>query len=570
MSNSIIVFNATKRGASHVKKGTVCQDYSLSYNSPDGSLQVAIVCDGHGGDTYVRSDVGSRLAAEIALANIQGFVANTPAKLFLGKKGAVTAHPKDEEAASAAPQKDPDKMTETELQRYQQEQDFFKQVADLREQDQQMTLLFGRIYMQWLQAIEQHADEHPFNDHEQAMLGSIYQKWMADRQNGLSGFGTRIVKAYGSTLMAFVRTPLYWFAFHIGDGKLMACNAALEWFEPVPWDYRCFLNVTTSLCDGSPIGEFRYAFNGLGDFPVAVIMGSDGLDDSWGNFERLANFYSQTLGIFHDLGKDKAVSDLEEFLPKLSAKASQDDMSMAGIIDTALLKTGVEAYRKEREIREMIAERKKRTTELDNVKNRLKELEQKLTAIAEEKAKAEKERFSIMNLLKKHDNDLEEIEQRISEATSQRKQAQENLQMENEAYNNWMSENQQRYAQLKKEVEDMKANAKKEGHYVKQNWERMSKQYMTDDTQRRMEALHQRSHDMEAYTEEALVLLNKEPEEQKEPTDNWSQTLESQSSILDPSEVELIQANEIDSQDVIVVEDNSADPETCHNQPDKL
>ncbi len=73
MSNSIIVFNATKRGASHVKKGTVCQDYSLSYNSPDGNVQVAIVCDGHGGDTYVRSDVGSRLAAEIALANIQGF-----------------------------------------------------------------------------------------------------------------------------------------------------------------------------------------------------------------------------------------------------------------------------------------------------------------------------------------------------------------------------------------------------------------------------------------------------------------------------------------------------------------
>lgn len=555
MSNSIIVFNATKRGASHVKKGTVCQDYSLSYNSPDGNVQVAIVCDGHGGDTYVRSDVGSRLAAEIALANIQGFVANTPAQLFLGKKGAVTSHPKDEEAALNAPKKDPAKMTETELQRYQQEQDFFKQVADLREQDQQMTMLFGRIYMQWLQAIEKHATEHPFNDHEQTMLGSIYQKWMIDRQNGLSGFGTRIVKAYGSTLMAFVRTPLYWFAFHIGDGKLMACNAALEWFEPVPWDYRCFLNVTTSLCDGSPIGEFRYAFNGQGDFPVAVIMGSDGLDDSWGNFERLANFYSQTLGIFHDQGKDKAVSDLEEFLPKLSAKASQDDMSMAGIIDTDLLKTGVEAYRKEREIRELIAERQKRTAELDNVKKQLSDLDQKLTAITEEKAKAEKERFSIMNLLKKHDNDMQEIEQRISEATSQRDQAQENLQMENEAYNNWVSENQQRFDDLKKEVEEMKANAKKEGHHVKQDWERLSEQYLTDDNQRRMKALQQRSQNMEAYTEEALVLLNKDPEEQKEP----EETTELPPSPEDP--VTLENLNTPENPDIPDIPDNPDTPE---------
>jgi hypothetical protein len=120
-------------------------------------------------------------------------------------------------------------------------------------------------------------------------------------------------------------------------------------------------------------------------------------------------------------------------------------------------------------------------------------------------------------LLKKHDSDLQEIEERFSEATSQRNQAQENLQMENEAYNNWVSENQQRFDDLKKEVEEMKANAKKEGHHVKQDWERLSEQYLTDDNQRRMEALQQRSQDMEAYTEEALVLLNKDPEEQKEP-----------------------------------------------------
>jgi serine/threonine protein phosphatase PrpC len=523
MSTNIIVFNATKRGASHVKKGTVCQDYSLCYNSPDGSMQVAIVCDGHGGDTYVRSDVGSRLAAEIALANIQNFVASTPASLFLGKKGAVTSHPKDEEAAQIAPEKTLAEMTEVERQRYEQDQQFLQQVADLREQDQQLTLLFGRIYIQWLQAIEQHANEHPFNDHEQTLLGSIYQKWMQDQQNGISGMGTRIVKAYGSTLMAFIRTPLYWLAFHIGDGKLMACDAALQWFEPVPWDCRCFLNVTTSLCDSSPIGEFRYAFNGMGDFPVAVILGSDGLDDSWGNFERLANFYSQTLGIFLELGKEKAVSDLEDYLPKLSAKASQDDMSMAGIIDLNLLAPGIEAYRKERELRELSGERQKRAAELEKVKLKVKEQEEKVAKLNEEKEKAEKEKWNILNLLKKQDISIEEMEKQLTEATSLRDQAQKSLNMENEAFNTWVAEKQQVYMTIKAEVDDIKKKALEEGQSVKSDWQQLSDQYKADERSRKIEAMQQRSQNMEAYSEEALVALDKEPMEQEEREESTEQ-----------------------------------------------
>ena len=41
----IIVFNATKIGASHIKSGKPCQDNSLSWMSEDGRTQVAIVCD---------------------------------------------------------------------------------------------------------------------------------------------------------------------------------------------------------------------------------------------------------------------------------------------------------------------------------------------------------------------------------------------------------------------------------------------------------------------------------------------------------------------------------------------
>lgn len=81
----LITFDVTCMGASHVKNNKPCQDYSLSWHSDDNRVQVAIVCDGHGGDTYVRSDRGSRLAAEIALRNIRNAVSCMSPDLFMDK-----------------------------------------------------------------------------------------------------------------------------------------------------------------------------------------------------------------------------------------------------------------------------------------------------------------------------------------------------------------------------------------------------------------------------------------------------------------------------------------------------
>jgi len=56
-------------GASHQRKGKPCQDASLSrsFTSKDGEeLHLMVVSDGHGGERYWLSDVGSRLACEEA------------------------------------------------------------------------------------------------------------------------------------------------------------------------------------------------------------------------------------------------------------------------------------------------------------------------------------------------------------------------------------------------------------------------------------------------------------------------------------------------------------------------
>lgn len=51
------------------------------------------------------------------------------------------------------------------------------------------------------------------------------------------------------------------------------------------------MNVTTSLCDVDPVNEFRYAFNGTGQFPMAFALGSDGIDsDTFVSSELLIKF----------------------------------------------------------------------------------------------------------------------------------------------------------------------------------------------------------------------------------------------------------------------------------------
>ena len=61
---------STRLGASHRRRSAVCQDCSAvrTLRSADGRpVQLMAVADGHGGHRYHHSDVGSRLACEVAL-----------------------------------------------------------------------------------------------------------------------------------------------------------------------------------------------------------------------------------------------------------------------------------------------------------------------------------------------------------------------------------------------------------------------------------------------------------------------------------------------------------------------
>ena len=142
--------------------------------------------------------------------------------------------------------------------------------------------------------------------------------------------------------MFYVQTPDYWFAFHLGDGKCVSFHPeGALWQMPIPWDERCFLNKTTSLCDSNAINEFRYCYEGDGIFPMAVFLGSDGMDDSFGEDPNLVNFYIQVVKMLVTEGKEATIKSIESDLPQLSKIGSRDDMSVAFVYNINDLKAHI-------------------------------------------------------------------------------------------------------------------------------------------------------------------------------------------------------------------------------------
>ena len=70
------------QGESHILINKVCQDSSFSTTTDN--ISIAIVCDGHGGARYFRSDVGSKMAVEAIKDCVYTFVNNVDLKLLKG------------------------------------------------------------------------------------------------------------------------------------------------------------------------------------------------------------------------------------------------------------------------------------------------------------------------------------------------------------------------------------------------------------------------------------------------------------------------------------------------------
>jgi hypothetical protein len=317
--------------------------------------------------------------------------------------------------------------------------------------------------------------------------------------------------------MAFVGTPLYWFAFHIGDGKMVACNRSMEWFEPVPWDCNCFLNMTTSLCNTNPIPMFRYAFSGKGDFPTAVILGSDGLDDSWVTMENLQNFYSQTLSIFDELGEEKAVNELDSYLPVLSQKGSRDDMSMAGIVDMDEIKSALSIYKSRRQLKSLKKEKDKSEAELDRLSKLQAELDEEIRRLMAEivKDKEEKESWWSMLLMEKTKREADVVakEQALEQKRQEIMQLKEDYDGKNSTYQAWIAVAVKERDELLAHIEQLTRQNELELQAEQHVWEDLKRSFESLQMQLKEQIIKEKGERMARYNDEALKALENIPEE---------------------------------------------------------
>ena len=60
-----IFFTKTEIGHSHINSGKRCQDFSASYSDEERTIVTA--CDGHGGNVYIRSHLGSKFASNAVI-----------------------------------------------------------------------------------------------------------------------------------------------------------------------------------------------------------------------------------------------------------------------------------------------------------------------------------------------------------------------------------------------------------------------------------------------------------------------------------------------------------------------
>ena len=282
-------FNISYIGASNIKRGTECQDASISFSN--GDYSIIVVCDGHGGDDYVRSSKGSDIAKEVALKKVKKFI-------------------KDFE----------------KIESFEKDKDYYDRV---------MYNLKASIIFSWNEKVKEDISKNPFTEEELNRVSEGARKRYSNDKS------EKFYSAYGTTMIAVVCTEKYCFAIQIGDGKCIFINSDGEFIQPVPIDEKCFLNVTTSICDEDAIDSFRHIFIEKSDsksLPVAVFIGTDGVDDSFQNDQQLYELYRTVLYSFSNTKFEDAYEELKNYIPTLSKHGSGDDISIASILDIENIK----------------------------------------------------------------------------------------------------------------------------------------------------------------------------------------------------------------------------------------
>lgn len=261
----------------YTHKDGKCQDNSSFFAS--SKMAICCVCDGHGSEPHFRSEIGSKIASNIGIEAIKEFVQSNP------------------------------KIENTN------EKELLSYIKRLKEY----------IIYKWNEETLKNFNSYPLSVEE---MTHLKEEDKAEYQSSLSISNYR--RIYGTTFIAGVITSNFWLILQLGDGDAVLLDER-GLYMPMPKDENLMFQYTTSLCEKNAIENFRHAYGY--STPIAMILSTDGLKNSFLNETYFLNLYKEILQDAKIEEISSLQKGLEEDLPVLSKKGSGDDISFALAFD---------------------------------------------------------------------------------------------------------------------------------------------------------------------------------------------------------------------------------------------
>lgn len=265
-SDAWAVVAASARGSSHQRAGTPNQD-AVAHVEVPGRVPglVAAVADGHGGDRYVRSDCGARIAVHTACSVAKETV------LELG-----SCH--DERLIH----------------------------------DRLSGPVIETLVARWRTQVGGHWQRHPFSAEEVSRAGEAL-----DSDPYL---------AYGSTIILGLFTAKWVGVIQVGDGDVFVVGAGVV-SAPVADDSRLVGGRTTSLCLPTAARDSRVAVLAAEQLPELVGLATDGYGNSFASPAWRQEAGLDMAEIVRRQGLAGVAEQLPDWLTQ-SAVVGGDDVSM--------------------------------------------------------------------------------------------------------------------------------------------------------------------------------------------------------------------------------------------------
>ncbi|MBR2283071.1 MAG: protein phosphatase 2C domain-containing protein [Ruminococcus sp.] len=305
-------FSHSVMGASHEKRGTVCQD-SSDFRVHDGWC-IAAAADGHGSKKHFRSDRGSSFAVKAAIDTIEDFF------------GAA----KDEKE--------------------------FESIFTDRH-DRIIKNIEKQIIYRWNGQVSRHLEENPVTDTERS-------EFTEEEFEGIA-----CESYYGTTLIAIVTCDSFSFGIQIGDGTAVAVYNDGRTAIPIGYEESAPANVTASICNRNAIAMFNSFYSE--EKMIALFASTDGLYTSFGSEYDFLDYHTIIASQLADM--ETFETTIVKNLYKRSHYGTEDDISLSCIFDDELIRNRHEFLLEKVDDNRARAESRKAEQIANQAKQRLRE-----------------------------------------------------------------------------------------------------------------------------------------------------------------------------------------------------